>query len=1099
MKFAREWVFLVFFLSATINTVAQDTLFRPVDTVIIPRKTHIKIYHFSILPHDFRVSDSAGHFLPLQAFAMDFVKADFLLKDTSYLNRPLHFHFLTYPEKWIYPKGRPLVINEPENDNWKKYSPSHGDDFFDGLEAKGFFSRGVLTGNNMNASSVSKLDLRLKGKLSGKVAIDAHIYDDNAPYGYEGVTTTFNDINRMFIRISGPGWRISAGDSLWQFRNPLFAFSRQNKGIGIDGNTGGFEGGIHVAAVKGKYAENKFTLVKGSYGPFPLTVDHRRMIYIVHGSEEVFLNGKKLERDKEYIIHYETAEIVLQPVLEFESYDFLTVKFKYANQNYQRWSSFQKGVYRAGHHTWDFFHFNETDVKTKPLLFMLDSATVDAMRRLSGEDTLKVLAAVPVDFDPEKVLYKKVPLPDGFYFEYTPAPVSDTVFEVRFTYTGKNTGEYILDHYVARGPVFKFVGRGNGDYSPWFRPPLPVNTHYTGAGWRFENKKWQWRIYQAVRSCNPNTFGTEGFTHSGASYMQGKYFLKNDSMKKWTMQVRTRYFSPQYRLTDRVDPVAFTDKWQIPPEIFMQPHTFFSFASDYSAREKKWHAGWEHLKSGDIALQRMEWNHTLKWKKWQWKAQNSRTQGRVGEDYSVYEFYEHQWRLAGKKWQPVWEMAFRNQTRRKDELPDSLSYRFYRWKNFVELKKESGSWRSGYHFLLTDSVHSGAFKRAVFERGIFMSHSKSRGDGHREFRLEWLNDKYASRRNKWALWWSGEKRFPGQKGKISWHIAKFGGMMRKYEIIYTRVPDGQGQFQWVDYNNNGIAEQDEFEPAYYSDQANYIRVVLPSHSYIPSTTTEWQLHVLFNPGNWWHDAAFLKKWQWILDAASKNQTYASVPQMQTLFPGARTLDGNYRLNSQVRFDMTRRIALRYILQLNGQTQNLYDGLVRTFLRKHEWRLQWNGQAGWKWEPVFTNVYLSRFSAIYPAKNYFIQHYAVHTPVKYQTKLWHISWDAGWDKKESARLTLWQKNLRFTWKYTRERRMAGGEIRFVQNDFRGNNLTPAAFVMLEGLTPGKNWIGRLNVSWFITKTVSVEVLYEMRKSGTAPFIHTARFALNAKFD
>jgi len=69
---------------------------------------------------------------------------------------------------------------------------------------------------------------------------------------------------------------------------------------------------------------------------------------------------------------------------------------------------------------------------------------------------------------------------------------------------------------------------------------------------------------------------------------------------------------------------------------------------------------------------------------------------------------------------------------------------------------------------------------------------------------------------------------------------------------------------------------------------------------------------------------------------------------------------------------------------------------------------------------------------------------------------------------------------------------------VYNRFTGEAWSPAGFVMLEGLTPGRNWIGRIRFSWLIRSSVSVETAYEMRKPESSSAIHTLRLALTARF-
>ena len=56
------------------------------------------------------------------------------------------------------------------------------------------------------------------------------------------------------------------------------------------------------------------------------------------------------------------------------------------------------------------------------------------------------------------------------------------------------------------------------------------------------------------------------------------------------------------------------------------------------------------------------------------------------------------------------------------------------------------------------------------------------------------------------------------------------GKQAKKEKSYIKVPSGMGTHNWIDNNNNGIQELNEFSPAVFQDGLEYVVLLLPSTS-----------------------------------------------------------------------------------------------------------------------------------------------------------------------------------------------------------------------------------------------------------------------------
>ena len=78
------------------------------------------------------------------------------------------------------------------------------------------------------------------------------------------------------------------------------------------------------------------------------------------------------------------------------------------------------------------------------------------------------------------------------------------------------------------------------------------------------------------------------------------------------------------------------------------------------------------------------------------------------------------------------------------------------------------------------------------------------------------------------------------------------GREQKRQFSYAEVPAGNGTFRWIVYNENGIKEINEFEESPFRDQAEYIRIWVPTGTYIDSRSIGFS-------GNILADSRFLEK------------------------------------------------------------------------------------------------------------------------------------------------------------------------------------------------------------------------------------------------
>ncbi len=77
------------------------------------------------------------------------------------------------------------------------------------------------------------------------------------------------------------------------------------------------------------------------------------------------------------------------------------------------------------------------------------------------------------------------------------------------------------------------------------------------------------------------------------------------------------------------------------------------------------------------------------------------------------------------------------------------------------------------------------------------------------------------------------------------------GLESKKEFSYLEVAPGQGVYQWIDYNQNGLKELDEFEVAQFQDEARFIRIIFPSNEFMTVYSNQFNQTINLNPDRIW--------------------------------------------------------------------------------------------------------------------------------------------------------------------------------------------------------------------------------------------------------
>jgi hypothetical protein len=353
-------------------------------------------------------------------------------------------------------------------------------------------------------------------------------------------------------------------------------------------------------------------------------------------------------------------------------------------------------------------------------------------------------------------------------------------------------------------------------------------------------------------------------------------------------------------------------------------------------------------------------------------------------------------------------------------------------------------------------------------------------------------------------------RFFNQLIQITTAYETTSGTIAQQEFTYLEVDPGRGVYAWNDYNGNGIQELEEFEVAPFIDQAKYVRVYLPNQIFIKTHQNKFSQSVTLNPNQWQNEKGFKHFLSYFYNQTSflgerKIKRIGSDFDFNPLSSNDTNLLG---LNSSFRNSLfynrgKQKHSVTYTY-LSSRTKSLLSvGSQENSNQSHQ--VQYNHLYEKNWLINFggKTIASNTTSENYGAKNFELKGYQIAPKISYLFSK-NASWDLFYEyqKKENkigSFETLAQSHFGTSFTYSTEKQLSmNGEFSLYENKFVGDDLSPVAYQMLEGLQPGKNLTWRLLIQKNLTQFLDINLNYQGRKSETSNAIHTGSIQLRAYF-
>ncbi len=1103
------------------TVVSRDTIF--IDSV------SINPTFFKILDRNNQVIDTSFYKINFQkstlVFNSNYVSADTLTIRYFELPTFLTQEYNIYDKKRVVSndKGSLFKIEQAEKN---KFVP------FDGLETSGSITRGITVGNNQNAVVNSSLDLQITGKISDKVSLRASIQDTNIPLQEGGYSQKLDEFDQIFIELFAKNWSVRAGDLFLENRTSKFLnFNKKVQGISTHFQFGTEDAKTNIfaaaALVRGQYTKSIFAGQEGNQGPYKLRGPNNELyVLVISGSERVYVNGVLLKRgeNNDYTIDYNAGEVTFTSLFPITSEMRINIEYQYSDRNYTRFVTYAGANHETKKWSIGGYLYSENDVKNQPLQQNLSPEQAQVLVNAGDDPNLMTAPSAYIDsYSENKILYKKT-IVNGVEIFVFSNNKEDELYNVKFSLLANNQGNYILTNASAVGKIFEYVepinGVKQGNYEPIIRLIAPTKIQIATVMGKFTpSEKTNVDFEIGLSNNDLNLFSNKDDGNNQG--LAGKINLKQRLFsKKWNVDFFSNYqfIQKDFRTIERLFTIEFDRDWNLINPLGNQ--SLLISGLNFQLPEKgNFTYQFENLEfsesfSGNRHVVDAFFN--LK----NWTIQSNGSYLKSDGTFSSSEFLRNNTKVK-YNWNKNWvgsSLRFENNQEhiKSTGLLSALSQRFTEYGAFVGRGDSTKVYAElGYRNRVNDSLQNGLLQKVSTSHSYYLKSKLIQNEKtdlavYVNYRTLFFEDKLRENEpslNSRVLY---NTRFFDQLIQLSTAYENTSGTIAQQEFTYLEVEPGQGVYTWNDYNQNGIQELEEFEVAPFPDQAKYIRVFLPNQVFVRTHQNKFSQSVTLNPMQWQNELGFKKLLSYFYNQTSylTERKIARDGSNFDLNPFTSNDQNLLGLNTNFRNSLfynrgKQKHSVTYTF-LNSRTKNLLSvGSQENKNTSHQLQYLNLYAKSWLLNLSGKTIQSSLESENYGSKNYEIDGFQVAPKLTYLFSK-STSWDVFYEyqKKDNTIGTeafLQQNRFGSSFTYSGKKQFTmNGEVSLYQNKFEGNELSPVAYQMLEGLQVGKNLTWRLLVQKNLTQFLDINLNYQGRKSETSQAIHTGSVQLRAYF-
>lgn len=1009
------------------------------------------------------------------------------------------------------------------------------------LQKSGTLIRGFTIGTNREFTLNSGLNLQLSGKLSDDINVVAALTDENIPIQPEGNTEKLDELDKVFIEIKHQNATVTFGDydfnlSGYEFSNT----SRRLQGLMGDFNIKKTKAKISIASSRGKFQINNFNGEDGKQGPYRLYgKNNERLIVVIANSEKVYLDGYLLKRgeNNDYTIDYSNSEITFTTKRIITSASRIVVEFEYSDQKFKRnffGFDFSSSIFDDLNLTVSYLR--DSDDENNPIDFSLTQQQKDILINAGNERNKAVISGVelaPIDsLGKIKGIYIEIDTlinnQSKKVYRYSPGNEL-AIFNVTFSFVGFGSGDYEKESLGQ----YKFVGIGKGSYLPIIFLPMPEIKQLGNFNLSYEFKNLKLGGEFSVSSFDKNKFSqidnnlNNGFARKlFFQIAPTEIIINNKNYGKISLQIKDRFLDSKYSPFDRIDNIEFNRDYNIfntdGEQILREAELSYSPVSNILVNSK-----YGYLKQGSYFLSNRYFN----------KLEIS-IPTFINANYQ-FDYVKSNNKILISSWLKQSAVAafiyksfssgleFNNENKNeKYSLNDSLSYNSFIFNEISSFVSYKFSNRTSIKFYYSNRIESFPINELISKQSyattkkIEISFNEYKelfsvfniGLRKKSYTKEFQNIGY---RNNETVLIQSQNRVNIFENIINgeFYYNASTEQTTRLEKVFLKVQKGNGNYIYLgDINNNGIAEENEFQLSFYD--ADFILVTIPTDKLYPiiDLKTNFKLKIDFTKlklsDNVYNN--FIKvvsaETSFRIDEQNKDTNTSNIyflklnnflnekntiRGMQNILQDINIMQNNNELSFRLRFNQRKtlnqfatgnekgfykeksfRIRFRMIEEISNQTDfiNMIDNFLSPAITNRS-------------RQINNNTIVSEFS-YRPEKN-------LEIGFKFE-----ISRSKDTFPKEPQTIDINSQMIRTNFSFESLGRLRLEIERAEINSSSKNYSIP--YEILKGNSLGKNYFLRLFFDYRISSMIQTSLSYDLRKQENSKLIHNLRAEARAIF-